>query len=605
MESKATSPRVESLLPSPAIPTVSTSADTNMAEPSTAKESEDTEYLGPRALSLLVGALLLAILIVILDTSILATAIPQITDHFHTISDIGWYVAAYMLTNASLQPLTGKFYTYFSLKYAFVGFLAVFELGSLICALATSSSMLVIGRAVSGIGASGLQNGALTIIGIAAPPSQQPPLFGILMSFAGAGQLIGPLIGGALTEHASWRWCFWINLPIGGVTILTMIFIPFPPYRARKTNWTFRDVTRDFDIPGFALFAPACIMLLLALEWGGVEYSWSSATIIGLLCGGGGVFLVFLIWEYFHDGSAMIPLSLIRQRVIYSSMLTAAIQFGGLLIFTYYMPLWFQVIKGASPTLSAVYILPTFVTQILSAIAVGVIVSRVGYLMPPAFIGSAFATVSAGLMSTFTTHTGTGTWIGYQILNGVGRGISLQQPIQAVQSVASSDLMPTATAMVAWAQNFGGTIVIGVAQTAFLNILQNALNTHARGVDASEVTAAGATNYLASLAGDDNADLRNNVLISYNQAITQTFYIAVGCAAVSCFTILGIGRTRIERKKKRTEITGKDEEKGVEKKTNETGSNNNDKGDENSGTLTTAEPNLRRSVSKSSSSREP
>jgi MFS family permease len=115
-----------------------------------------------------------------------------------------------MICNACLQPLTGKVYTYFSLRYAFLSFVMVFELGSLICAVSQSSTMLVVGRAVAGMGGSGIQNGALTMIAVAAPPSQRPTLMGIVMAMAGAGQLIAPLIGGALTQHASWRWCFYV-----------------------------------------------------------------------------------------------------------------------------------------------------------------------------------------------------------------------------------------------------------------------------------------------------------------------------------------------------------------------------------------------------------
>lgn len=539
-----------------------TSEKAAVSEVTAEKDGEEPQYLGFRALCLMMASLILVILIVTLDASIIATAIPRITDHFHTIADIGWYGAAYLLSNAALQPLTGKVYTYFSLKYSFVGFVALFEVGSLICALATSSSMLVVGRAVAGMGGSGLQNGALTIIAIAAPPHQRPTLMGVLMSMAGAGQLIGPLIGGALTQHASWRWCFWINLPVGAVTCGVLILIQFPPYKARKANWTLRDVIHDFDITGFAIFAPACIMLLLALQWGGTVHPWSSATVIGLLCGSGGAFIVFFLWEVRQKDAAMIPMSLMRRRVIYSSMLTAAFQFGGLLLFSYYLPLWFQVIRGASPTMSAVYILPTFFTQILSAIFAGVMVTRIGYLAPFSAIGSAAAAIGSGLMSTLTIHSNVGTWIGYQIINGIGRGMSIQQPIQAAQAVVSSDMIPTVTASVAWAQTFGAALFLGLAQTVFLNLLRSALRTYAPEVDAQDVIATGATNYLARLTGADHAVERNQVLEAYNEAITHTFYLAVGCGAASFVTSLGIGKTRVERRQKKND---KEDKKDLEK----------------------------------------
>src|ERR1700761_8624254 len=158
------------------------------------------------------------------------------------------------------------------------------------------------------MGASGLMNGLVIILAISASPTVRPTLMGIFMSIAGAGQLIGPLVGGALTQHVSWRWCFWINLPVGAVPVAAAVFIPFPPYKARKTNWAFRDVVRDFDIAGFILFAPACTMLLLALEWGGTTYPWSAATTVGLFCGSAATFILFIIWEYTQGETAMIPL---------------------------------------------------------------------------------------------------------------------------------------------------------------------------------------------------------------------------------------------------------------------------------------------------------
>lgn len=339
----------------------------------TVKTTDELQYLQPQALVVVMIALLLACLLMALDMSIVSTAIPRITDEFDTLADIGWYGSAYLLTCAALQPLTGKFYTYFLLKHAFFSFLGLFELGSVIAGAATSSKMLVIGRAVSGLGGAGLMNGCLTIVGVATSEKQRPMLMGIIMAFFGTGQLIGPLIGGALTEHASWRWCFYLNLPVGAATCLCLAFIHLPGQKRQPMQRNAHFIIRKFDLLGFCLFAPACIMVLLAMEWGGVHYTWSSATIIGLLCGSGGAFAVFGYWEYRASEDAMIPVDMISRRVIWTAVLTSAFQGGGIIMLGYYLPLFFQVVQHASPTASAVRILPTMIGQVVFAAISGAI----------------------------------------------------------------------------------------------------------------------------------------------------------------------------------------------------------------------------------------
>lgn len=440
-------------------------------------------------------------------------------------------------------------------------FLGTFELGSLICALAKSSVMLVIGRAVAGMGSSGLINGSLTIIAVAAHPSKRPTLLAVIMAMAGAGQLLGPLIGGALTERVSWRWCFYINLPIGGLTSAILLIIRFPPYKARKTSWTVRDIIKDFDLLGFSIFAPACIMLLLALQWGGIKYAWSSATVIGLICGSVGAFCAFSFWEYHHGESAMIPFSLVRQRVVYSSLVTTICQFGGLIIMSYYLPLWFQAVKGDSPTMSAVDTLPTFLSQILFAVLSGVITPRIGYLLPFGLFGNTFASIAGGLMTTLQPSTGIGKWIGYQILGGVGRGVSTQQPLQAVQSVVKKDMIPIATATLMWAQTFGGSVMLGLGQTAFVNILRSALKSYAPELNPDDVIDAGATNFINQLKANGDLITGQQVVRAYNKAITHVFYISMGCAIAGLIATTGLGKTKVAQKEPKKKV---DEEKGGE-----------------------------------------
>lgn len=255
------------------------------------------------------AAISAACLLIFLDMSILATAIPRITAEFDSLADIGWYGSAYNLACASLQPLSGKFYKYFTTKWTFLAFLFTFELGSLICAIASSSKIFIVGRAVAGLGSSGIQNGSFAIVATAAPLERRPFLIGIIMGVYQLGLVGGPLIGGALSQFTTWRWCFYINLLIGAITTI-LVLLAHNPERVEKP----RSKISNFDLPGLVIFALFAIMLLLGLEWGGSRYPWKSAIIIGLLCGGVGMLIPFFIWEHYVGENAIIPLQTIRKR---------------------------------------------------------------------------------------------------------------------------------------------------------------------------------------------------------------------------------------------------------------------------------------------------
>lgn len=234
--------------------------------------------------------------------------------------------------------------------------------------------MLIVGRAVAGIGGSGLVNGALTIISACVPLNKSPIYLGIVMSVSQMGTVLGPLIGGALTQYTSWRWCFYINLPTGGLVAAGLFFVTIPD-RIVKTDTkpTLLSVLKKLDLVGFALFAPTAIQLLLALQWGGNEYNWGNATIIGLFCGSFATFCVFLFWEYRKGDAAMIPFSMVGRKIVWSASLVNGFFLGSMLITAYYMPIYFQAVKNATPTDSGVYTLPGILTQIIFATTSGIL----------------------------------------------------------------------------------------------------------------------------------------------------------------------------------------------------------------------------------------
>ncbi|KAK9482894.1 major facilitator superfamily domain-containing protein [Lipomyces starkeyi] len=456
-------------------------------------DAEDGHITGLKQM-LVLASVTLVVFLMLLDMSIIVTAIPSITSQFHSLPDVGWYGSAYQLASASLQPLTGKVYTYFSSKWTFLAFFAVFELGSLLCGVATSSKMLIVGRAVAGIGSSGLQNGALVIL--AKLPllhyQKEQVLLMIDLSVSQLGLVVGPLVGGALTEYTTWRWCFYINLPVGGLISAALIIVRIPDQIVKINSKSIsHTILKDMDLVGFALFAPAAIQFLLALQYGGSQYSWNSATVIGLFCGAGGTFAFFLAWEYYKGKDAMIPFYMVRQRAVWSSCLVMLVLMSMTMCASYYLPIYFQAVRGVSPLTSGVYLLPSILSQMLFAVGSGILVGKLGYYLPASIFSGVFAAIGNGLLSMLSPTTSTGRWIGYQIVVGSGRGSGMQMPILAVQRTVTPAQISIATSLVMFCGTLGGAVFLTLANTIFDNSLKSELPNYAPSVNVTAVITAG------------------------------------------------------------------------------------------------------------------
>ncbi|KAK2015900.1 major facilitator superfamily transporter [Colletotrichum eremochloae] len=509
----------------------------------TEQEDAEEEYITGVKLLLVLSALTLVVFLMLLDGSIITTAVPEITTAFNSLSDVGWYGAAYSLCGAALQPFAGKLYTYLSSKQTFLAFLFLFELGSLLCAVATSSDMFIVGRAVAGMGTAGLFNGALTMIGATVPLQKRPLVIGIMIGLSNMGLVIGPLIGGAFTEYVNWRWCFYINLPIGGVVAVLLLLIHIPS--KITTPLPLLQVPGHLDLPGFVLFAPAAVMFLLALQFGGNDYAWDSSVVIGLFVGAGVMAVLFFYWEHrLGDDEAMMPLDLFKSRIILTSCVVGATSYSVTMVSSYYLPLYFQSIKGATPFQGGVDFLPTILSQLVFAVISGALVGRMGYYLPWAVFGSIVSTIGNGLISTWTPHTSSAAWIGYQVLLGAGRGSMMQMHIIAVQAASAPSRLPVAMATVIFLQTFGGAIFLTVASVIFSEGLGTNLAKYAPSVDAETILAAGGTGFRKVVS---QADLPG-VLTAYARSIGEVFYLLVALGGVSFALAWGMGWVDIRKK---------------------------------------------------------
>jgi MFS family permease len=342
--------------------------------------------------------------------------------------------SAYLLTTCAFQLFFGKLYTFFSIKWVFLIALVIFEIGSAICGAAPNSAALIIGRAIAGVGSAGIFSGAILIVAATVPLRQRPTYMGLIGGMYGIASVAGPLMGGAFTDKLTWRWCFYINLPIGAVTFAFIAFFYHPTERSRAQRFGdggWRKNLEVFDIYGTLVFLPMIVCLLLALQWGGSKYPWSNGRIIGLLVLFAVLLIVFIGIQFWKGDNATVPPRILKQRTVAAVAWFAAMIGAAFFTLVYFLPLYFQAIKGASAVKSGIMNLPLILSLVIMSMLVGVSITKIGYYTPFVIAGSILLSIGSGLVSTFTTTTPSSHWIGYQILFGFGMGMSMQQTLVA------------------------------------------------------------------------------------------------------------------------------------------------------------------------------
>ncbi|KAL7650508.1 hypothetical protein ACMYSQ_010292 [Aspergillus niger] len=488
--------------------------------------------------SILAG-IMIATFLISLDVSIIATAIPSISTHFHATTDIGWYGATYPLTMCALQPISGKLSSLLSLRWTYLGFYGIFLLGSLICGVANSSEMFIIGRAVAGAGGSGVVSGGLSVIALITTPQQRPLFTGLITSLYALGTVVAPIIGGALAEY-TWRWCFLINLPAGAVTVVTLLLFFHPPQNTGAQRVSF---LKQLDLIGCALFIPSIIMVMLALQWGGGEYPWDSATVIGLFIGFAVMIAIFIFWECYTGDQAMIPIVLLRGRSTMLSIAFAFLFLGSFVIPVYYLPEWFQIVKSASPIRSGVMLLPSVCTQVFGSLVSGILAKHLRYYNPWLLIGSTFLCITNGLYTTFTVSSTSASWIGYQIFQGLGCGFAAQIPLLTVQLVLKDrpHYVPVGIATVLFTQYFGSAVMQSIGGAIFQNELKRQLQDQAS-LDYKQIEMLLNTGTLRvrEVAVQAFPDRLADIIIAYNKAITTIFYLPIAGSALAFILSSGI-----------------------------------------------------------------
>ncbi|KAI1858535.1 uncharacterized protein JN550_012582 [Neoarthrinium moseri] len=417
---------------------------------------------------LIMFALCSGLFLAALDITIVATAVPTIVGEFKSSSGYTWIGAAYTLANAATVPSWGKISDIWGRKPILLVSVAVFWIGSLLCAVSVNMGMLIASRAIQGAGAGGI----VVLVNIAISDlfsmRSRGVYYGVLGMVWAVSSAIGPVLGGAFTTNVTWRWCFYVNLPISAIGFAILFFV----LKLHNPKTSLKDGMAAVDWLGSLLVIGGTLMILFGLELGGIDYPWNSATPICLIVFGVVTIGLFLVMEHRFAKYPVMPLRLFKKR---TSIISFGVCFCHAFVFisgSYYLPLYFQGVLAASPLLSGVYLLPFALSLSVVSAGVGIITKKTGKYLPQIIFGMAVMTLGFGLFINLEAQANWAKIIVYQIVAGIGVGPNFQSPLISLQSSVERRDIAAATSAFGFIRQLSTSISVVIGGVIFQNEME-------------------------------------------------------------------------------------------------------------------------------------
>ncbi|WP_189921126.1 MDR family MFS transporter [Kitasatospora xanthocidica] len=483
--------------------------------------------LSRRQLVVVMTALLLSMSLGALDQTVVATALPAIVGDLHGLKYTSWLFTAYILASGISTPMYGKLADLYGRRKLYLFALVAFLTGSALAGAAQSIFQLIAFRAIQGVGAGGLMVLTLTIIADIVPTRERGKYMGLYGAVLGLSSVAGPLIGGYFVDHTTWRWVFYINLPLGLVALVVASTALKLPVRHRGGK---------IDYPGFVTLAGALTCLVLATSWGGTKYAWSSTTILGLFAGMAVCIAAFVVAERYAP-DPLIPLRLFTVRTVVFACLASMLVFTAVNGLATFIPMFLQLVTGITATNTGLLTLPLMVGLMFSSVIGGNMITKTERYKWSPMLGAVIGALTMFLLSTMNEHTGWWLLAVYVTILGAGLGLMMQPLVIAVQVTVERRDLGVGTATAAFSQRIGGSIGLAALGALFAHQYEHGLAKHLTPAQVAAVPSDGSVS--PTVVNALPAAVRDGLRLAFSDALTDVFFwltpVMIGVLILSAF----------------------------------------------------------------------